>query len=99
MARELFIYWHLASAGDAAEVLAAAQQLQQQLRLRLPGLQARLYRRSDAAAGAFTVMETYALRGGLGPAQQALIVQAGDEALTRWCAGGQRHVEGFEPWG
>jgi hypothetical protein len=98
MACELFIYWHLAQLQQADEALGKAQRLQQRLIARLPGLQARLYRRSDEAAGKVTVMETYSLPGGLGPEQQALIEQMGDEALARWCSGRRRHVERFQPW-
>lgn len=98
MAAELFIYWHLAQPQQADEALGEARRLQQRLCACVPGLQARLYRRSDEAAGKVTVMETYALPAGLGPDQQVLIEQAGDAALARWCSGQRRHVERFEPW-
>ena len=97
MSREIFIYWRvapqaLAKAGSAMQAWQAA------LRARHPGLQTRLYSRSDTAAGDATVMETYVLTGaeGIDGALHGAIVEQGAEAAAAWCLG-TRHVEVFEP--
>jgi hypothetical protein len=94
MTRQLFIYWKtpIASA-DAAQHATAA--MQGQLRAALPGLQARLYRRSEASPVLVTLMETYAITDAdLDLDQQAQIAQAA-QSLAAWCPQG-RHVEVFD---
>jgi Domain of unknown function (DUF4936) len=91
--RQLFIYWKTpAETADAAQ--AAAATMQSGLRVAMPGLQARLFRRSEAAGAQVTVMETYAMTGAsLTPAQQDQIALAAS-TLAAWCPQG-RHVEVF----
>ena len=96
MSRELFIYWHVAPdrLAQAGEAMAAFQRTLQQQHA---GLVARLYRRSDEDRGRATVMETYAMPGGVTDAVQTSIVVHGAQAAAPWCEGA-RHVEVFEPW-
>ena len=95
MSRELFVYWHVAGASDAAE--AAARQMQDGLRAAHVGLVSRLYRK--VGSDRCTLMETYALPGsGIEEALQQQIEAAAAQALAPWCAGG-RHVEVFEDCG
>lgn len=92
---ELFIYWRCDRATEA-EALKAAAQMQTALRAQHPGLQARLYRRTETTAEYSTLMETYAVAGAaFDPAVVAAIDAAAATALGRWCQG-QRHVERFE---
>ena len=95
--RELFVYWRAAAA--AGDVRAAATALQTALRAAHPGLQARLLRRGDAAAGGVdTWMEIYALPvspGGIDAALQMAIDGAAAAALAG-LIDGARHVEAFE---
>lgn len=58
MAIELYVYYRAATA-DAAAVLAAVGQAQQQLRAEHPHLQARLLRRPQPTDGLHTWMEVY----------------------------------------
>ena len=95
MSRELFIYWHVApDRFDAAGAAMAA--FQQTLQQQHAGLVPRLYRRSDADSGRATVMETYAMPGGVSDALQTAIVVQSAQAAAPWC-NGVRHVEVFEP--
>ena len=95
--RELFVYWRTAAVADDVRTVAAA--LQAALRAAHPGLQARLLRRGDAAAGGVdTWMETYALpasSGGVDTDMQAAIDGAAAAALAG-LIDGARHVEAFE---
>lgn len=94
--RELYIYYrvNLRSEDVALQVAGA---MQQSLRERHPGLQARLLRRSEAGAdGLQTWMETYALPGiGINTALEREIA----EAASAWAAyiSGPRHCEVFCP--
>ena len=95
--RNLFIYWKLPPA-QAQAALDALLQAQAVLRAAHPGLQARLFQRSDTAAaneGHVTGMETYGMAGGIDEDLQLKLVMAGDEALSRFGAP-RRHVEVFE---
>ena len=95
MSRELFIYWHVAP-DQLAAAGAAMAAFQQTLQQQHAGLVARLYRRSDAGGDRATVMETYALPGGVSDAVQTAIVAQSAQAAAAWCHGA-RHVEVFEP--
>lgn len=90
----LFIYWHT-SPGDAPAAEAAIRSQQARWRGQLPGLDARLYRRSDAAGDRVTLMETYAMAGGLSAVLQARLLAEAESSLGHWALGG-RHVEDFE---
>jgi hypothetical protein len=95
VARELFIYWHVAVA-DADAARAAAGAMQARLRAQHAGLAARLYRRTGAPDDRLTLMETYARpAGGVDAALQGAIEAEAATALAAWCAGA-RHVEVFE---
>jgi hypothetical protein len=89
--QSLFIYWHV-SVETAAAAAAAALAYQTLAQNRWPGLQARLYRRTDPDRDRVTLMETYACSRGL-PSDLAADSAA---ALASWAAQG-RHVETFEP--
>jgi hypothetical protein len=92
---ELFIYWKVA-ATLLPQALAAAQALQQALRLRHPALQARLLQRADEA-GVATLMEVYSHLGGVGTAlRQDIEQQAAAHLAPLGPAAGARHVEVFE---
>ena len=88
--RALFVYWRIA-AQDLAPALAAVRAAQAQLVADWPGLQVRLWQRSDPGVPA-TVMETYAAPGGISPAAQARI-----DAVLGACVPCPRHVEAFQP--
>ncbi len=94
MSDTLYIYWRC-EAARVAQAVAAVQALQRDLRARHPALQAGLHRRADDdAAGAVTLMETYAA----GPALDLLrAVQAETQAALAGWALGPRHVECFRP--
>lgn len=96
MTRALFVYWK-AAAGDADDAAAAVATCQRTLSAASPGLQARLYRRSDPGGGGETVtlMETYHGDDGIGAALQAVIVEASIVAGARWRIGAH-HVEVFD---
>ena len=93
LARELYLYWRTSHA-DAPAASAAVRAWQQGLQSEQPGLQARLLRRADEAPAETTLMETYVLAGGIGPALQQHIAQRGDEATAAWRRG-PRHLEVF----
>jgi hypothetical protein len=95
VARELFVYWKLQP--DAlGPALQAAAAMQAALRLRHPGLQARLMRRADDTGPLATLMETYAQPpAGLSAELQRDIASTAATQLGAWCQG-QRHVELFE---
>ena len=96
MATELYIYWRVVSVDIDAAARAVAS-FQHSLRLRHEGLQARLLRRVDDDPGdRATLMETYAMAGGMSPALHTEITVGGAQAGAAWCQG-PRHVEVFEP--
>jgi Domain of unknown function (DUF4936) len=90
---ELYIYWRVLPA-DAQAACQALRAWQLAIEAQVPGLQARLLKRADAAAGDATLMETYTLAGGIGPALQQEIVDGGDTVSSPWRRG-PRHVELF----
>lgn len=94
---ELYVYWHCA-AGRERDAVAAVLACQAAQRVRHPGLQARLLRRQDPAADRVTLMETYALPGGLDGATRESLLTATAAALAA-LADGPRHVEVFSPVG
>jgi hypothetical protein len=90
---ELYIYWRVLPA-DAPAASQALRTWQLALLAQVPGLQARLLKRADTAAGEATLMETYTLAGGIGPALQQQIVDGGETVSSAWRRG-PRHVEVF----
>lgn len=99
MPRELYVYYR-APAHQADRVQAAVTAMQDRLRLDVPGLQARLLRRTDLATGQDTWMETYALLpsatgDGVSPALGEHIEQLAS-SWQHLCRG-PRHSEAFEP--
>ena len=95
--RSLFIYWKLPPA-LLPQAVSAAREWQATLRARHPGLRTGLFQRSDAAGRAedlLTVMETYALAGGIDDATQLAIDAAGQAGLLDLGAP-RRHVELFD---
>ena len=88
--RALFVYWRI-DATDLPATLVAVHAAQAQLASAWPGLQARLWQRSDPGVPA-TVMETYAAPGGIDAAAQARI-----DAAVAGHVPAQRHVEAFLP--
>ena len=91
MKPELFIYWRT-RAGAAEQAEAAVARWQASLRAAAPGLEARLYRRTDDAGSAATLMETYA---GFDAALERRLRDEGDALSVPWREG-VRHVEAFE---
>jgi hypothetical protein len=92
-ARELYLYWRTSRA-DAAAATHAIRAWQQALTMDHPGLQARLLRRADEVVAELTLMETYAVPGGIGAALQQQIAERGDAVSALWRRG-PRHVEVF----
>ncbi|MCB1997757.1 MAG: DUF4936 family protein [Rhodoferax sp.] len=88
--RALFVYWRI-DATDLPATLVAVHAAQAQLASAWPGLQARLWQRSDPGVQA-TVMESYAAPGGIDAAAQARI-----DAAVAGHVPAQRHVEAFLP--
>ena len=104
MPPELYVSYRVPTR-EAARLQATVTALHDQLRRALPGLQARLLRRTDAATPTTTEldtwMETYALPSA---ACSTLLADALDAAVaqqaTVWrqlLGDGARHVEVFEP--
>jgi hypothetical protein len=94
----LFVYYRV-RASDRAALVAAARAMQARWHARVPGLQARLHERADAARpqdGTITLMETYAAPKGIAAALQATIEDEARAELGRWIVG-DRHVEVFVP--
>ena len=91
IAPALFIYWHVAP-DQVAAAESAARDFQTRARAGHPGLQARLYRRSDGDRDRVTLMETYASPDGL-PTELA---DQAAQALASWAMDG-RHLERFDP--
>ncbi len=97
--RQLFTYWHLATA-DLSAAQQAVRQAQQQLARQHPGLRVSLFQRRDLVAGESTLMETYAIdvdiaAEGVGDALQQQIEAVVAPAAQRWLKGA-RHIEVFE---
>lgn len=89
--RELFIYYRVRPA-STARALDAVRTMQEALRTRHAGLQARLLRRPPVAGESETWMETYA---GADVAALATVIEG---AAAEWAGlvDGARHVEVFE---
>lgn len=94
MARSLYVYYRI-DAASVAEVVAAVRSFQLRLGESHPGLQAALLRRPGEQDGQLTLMETYAMPGGISDALQARIDEAA-ACLATWLRG-TRHTEVFEP--
>ena len=94
MARALYIYYRI-DAARLADAVSAVQTVQARLREAHPELQAALLRRPSEQDGQITLMETYAMAGGIDAALQARIEEAA-RVLAPWQCGG-RHTEIFEP--
>ena len=98
MSRELYAYYRVSvHRADALQV--AVTEMQKRLRREVPGLQARLLRRTDPAAGLDTWMETYSMlfvtsAGGIGDALRATIEQ--QASAWRHLCDGPRHTEVFD---
>lgn len=93
--RTLFVYWKIAGAA-LPPALARVRAAQAALCCRHPGLQTGLWCRDGTDAAQATVMETYALPGGLHAAAEAEIEASMSLALVGLEAG-PRHVESFRP--
>ena len=98
MSRELYVYYRVV-VRDADALRVAVTEMQDRLRREIPGLQARLLRRTDQAAGSDTWMETYAVppsasAGGVSDALHATIEQ--HAAAWRHLCDGPRHTEVFD---
>lgn len=94
MARTLYVYYRV-DAASLADAAAAVQGFQARLCHAHPGLEAALLRRPGEPDGQTTLMETYAMPGGVDEALQARIDEAAT-ALAAWQRGA-RHTEVFEP--
>ena len=94
MARSLYVYYRI-DAAKVAEAAAAVRGFQGRLRESHPALQAALLRRPGEQDGQVTLMETYALPGGIDDGLQARIDEAA-ACLSPWQRGA-RHTEVFEP--
>ena len=94
MARSLYVYYRI-DAASLAEAVAAVGTFQARLRESHPALQAELLRRPGEQDGQVTLMETYAMPGGISGALQARIDEAA-ACLAPWLRG-TRHTEVFEP--
>ena len=94
LARSLYVYYRI-DAASVAEAAAAVQAFQARLGESHPALQAALLRRPGDQDGQVTLMETYAMPGGITDALQARIDEAA-ACLAPWLRGA-RHTEVFEP--
>lgn len=94
MARALYVYYRI-DAASLADAVSTVQAVQARLRDALPDLQAALLRRPGEQDGQVTLMETYAMPGGIDAALQTRIDEAAT-ALAPWQRGA-RHTEVFEP--
>ena len=94
--RQLFVYYRVALPDLGACVLAV-QAFQAELQRTHPGLLCALLQRprSQDVDGQRTLMETYAMPGGIGDALQMRIDEAAT-CLAPWLRGA-RHTEVFEP--
>ena len=95
MSRSLYVYYRI-DAASLDEAAAAVREFHARLRETTPGLQASLLRRPGAQDGQVTLMETYAMPGGIGQPLQAEIDAAAATVLAPWQRG-PRHTEVFEP--
>jgi hypothetical protein len=91
--RELYLYWKTAKPEEALTAVRAAQR---QLCKEMPGLQAQLLVREEAAARnpLATLMEIYRHRAGIDAAMQAQI-DAAMALATMDLRTGERHTEVF----
>jgi hypothetical protein len=96
MSRSLYVYYRIDAAG-LADAVAAARAMQAVLRDAHPTLHTQLMRRPDEQEGQVTVMETYAMPGGIDDELRAHI-GLGAAALAGLVRSA-RHVEVFEPLG
>ncbi len=94
MARSLYVYYRVDAAG-VADAASAVRTFQSRLGESHPELQAALLRRPGEQDGQVTLMETYAMPGGISGALQARIDEAA-ACLAPWLRG-TRHTEVFEP--
>ena len=98
MSRELFVYYRVpVPQADALRV--AVTEMHDCLRREVPGLQARLLRRTDQAADVDTWMETYAMSpaAGAGDVSDGLRATIEQRAATwRHLCDGPRHTEVFD---
>ena len=98
MSRELYVYYQVpVNKADALRV--AVTEMQNSLRREVPGLQARLLRRTDQAADVDTWMETYAMSpavdaGDVSDSLRETIEQ--HAAAWRHLCDGPRHTEVFD---
>ena len=98
MSRELFVYYRVA-VGDADALRLAVTEMHDRLRRDVPGLQARLLRRTDQAADVDTWMETYAMPSAVGAGDVSDALRATIEqhaAAWRHLCDGARHTEVFD---
>ena len=98
MSRELYVYYRVA-VRDADALRLAVTEMHDRLRREVPGLQARLLRRTYQAEGWDTWMETYAMPSavsadGVSDALRATIEQ--HAAAWRHLCDGARHTEVFD---
>lgn len=88
MATRWYVYYKVAEP-DASQCIAAARDMQAQLRARHAGLQAELLRRPSAGSdGCVTLMETY---HGIEPDLMAEVEACVQAALKRWTVGARHH--------
>jgi len=98
MSRELYVYYRV-PVHEADALRLAVTEMQDRLRREVPGLQARLLRRTDQTVDADTWMETYAMPSaasvdGVSDALCATIEQ--HAAAWRHLCFGTRHTEVFD---
>ena len=94
-AARLYVYYRV-RAGDAASAIAAARAMQLGLQAQFPGAVCTLSQRAGDEGEWRTLMETYALAGGVSAAQRQAIEDTAQAQLSAWIVG-ERHVEVFEP--
>lgn len=104
MSRELYVYYRV-PVSNADALRGVVTEMHRQLRHDVPGLQARLLRRTDPGAGLDTWLETYAMRplasaqddGGTGGVSEALRKTI-EQRATAWAGlcDGARHSEVFD---
>jgi hypothetical protein len=94
LARALYVYYRI-DAARLVDAAAAVRAFQAVLRRACPDLQAALLRRPGEQDGLVTLMETYAMPGGIDAALQAKIDTAA-AVLAPWQRSA-RHTEVFEP--
>lgn len=93
MARSIYVYYRI-NAAALPEVAAAVRRFQAALSNAYPALQVAVLRRPGEKDGEVTLMETYAMPGGVNESVQAQIAAAAT-ALAPWQRGA-RHTEVFE---